>query len=258
MIDTAGMPTTDEVSTALDESGYVLIPEVLSDTEIDQVRAALEPHLASGPVGRNDFEGYATQRVYSLIAKSRAFDRLVLDPLVLDIAERLLGPAVLLTASLAISVGPGETEQNLHYDDGFYPMARPRPPISLSAMWTIDEFTADNGATVVCPGSHRWGDGPFHRPDDLVVATAPPGSLLLYLGTLVHAGGTNRTDRSRLGVSIQYVAGWARQQENFMMALGTDGARALPERLQELVGYNIHSLFMGMVDGRHPQKLLTR
>src|SRR5262245_60655357 len=130
MTETAAAPTADDLMTTLADTGYVLLPEVLDPSEIAEVRDALAPHLARGPGGRNDFEGYATQRVYGLVVKSRAFDRMVLDPLVLAIAERVLGPAFLLTASLAIRVGPGETEQNLHYDDGFYPIPRPRPPVS--------------------------------------------------------------------------------------------------------------------------------
>ena len=85
----------------------------------------------------------------------------------------------------------------------------------------------------------------------------PAGSVLIYAGTLVHAGGANRSERCRLGISIQYCVAWGRQQENFMMALGRDGARELPTRLQELIGYSIHPPFMGMVDGRHPRKLLN-
>jgi ectoine hydroxylase-related dioxygenase (phytanoyl-CoA dioxygenase family) len=91
---------------------------------------------------------------------------------------------------------------------------------------------------------------------DVVTTTMTAGSVLVYYGTLVHAGGANQSSGERLGVSIQYAAAWARQQENFMMAIGVDGARALPPRLQELIGYSIHPPFMGHVDGRHPGKLL--
>ena len=129
--------------------------------------------------------------------------------------------------------------------------------MSLSTLWAIDEFTEQNGATLVYPGSHRWGDERPTSMPDVAVATMPAGSVLLYYGTLVHAGGANRSAGERLGISIQYATAWARQQENFMMAIGIDGARALDPRLQELIGYSIHPPFMGMVDGRHPKKLLT-
>ena len=241
----------------LERDGYVVVPDVLNDGDIDAVRAALAPELAKGYRGRNPFEGHRTQRAYCLVAKSRAFDRLILDPSILDLCERVLGPNFLLTATLAIKLEPGETAQDFHTDDGFYRVPRPRPAISLSTLWAIDDFTEQNGATLVHPGSHRWGD---ERPTNLRAAmptTMRAGSVLVYLGTLVHAGGANRSAADRLGISIQYATAWARQQENFMMALGVDGARGVPERLQELIGYSIHPPFMGMIDGRHPKKLLT-
>jgi ectoine hydroxylase-related dioxygenase (phytanoyl-CoA dioxygenase family) len=248
----------EEVVEELEQVGYAVVPDVLDDTEIDAVRAALAPEFALGYRGRNPFEGHETQRVYCLVAKSRAFDRLILDSLVLDVTERVLGVNFLLTATLAIKLEPGESAQDVHTDDGFYRIPRPRPPVSLSTLWAIDEFTADNGATVLYPGSHRFGDAA--RSDDLpaaVPATMSPGSVLLYYGTLLHAGGANTSAGERLGISIQYATAWARQQENFMMAIGVDGARELPERLRELIGYSIHPPFMGMIDGRHPKKLLT-
>ncbi|MHB8466957.1 MAG: phytanoyl-CoA dioxygenase family protein [Acidimicrobiales bacterium] len=244
-----------EVSTSLERDGYTTIEDALTPAEVAEVRAALAPHLADGPRGRNDFEGFDTQRVYCLVAKSRAFDRLILDPRVLAVAEDVLGPNFLLTASLAINLRPGETAQSFHTDDAFYRIPRPRPPVSLSVMWAIDDFTADNGATMMYPGSHRWGDSPtLHGNVETAIMSA--GSALLYYGTLVHAGGGNTTDQNRLGVSIQYCAAWGRQQENFTLAIGVDGARSLDPRLQELIGYSIHPPFMGMIDGRHPHRLL--
>lgn len=242
----------------LERVGYAVIPDVLDGDEVAAVRAALAPEFALGYHGRNPFEGHQTQRVYCLVAKSRAFDRLILDPLVLDVSERVLGANFLLTATLAIKLEPGETEQDAHTDDAFYQVPRPRPPVSLSTLWAIDEFTPENGATVLYPGSHTSGD-PLRRDDmaPSVVATMGAGSVLVYYGTLLHAGGANTSAGERLGISIQYARAWARQQENFMMAIGVDGAKALPERLQELIGYSIHPPFMGMVDGRHPKKLLT-
>lgn len=248
----------DQLADDLEGDGYAVVPDVLDRDEIDAVRAGLAPHFGLGMHGRNPFEGYETQRVYCLVAKSRAFDRLMLDPLMLEVSERVLGPNFLLTATLAIKLEPGESAQDFHYDDIFYRFPRPRPPLSLSTLWAIDEFTIENGATLLYPGSHQWGEGVRREAlPGVVTATMSPGSVLVYYGTLVHAGGANTTTSNRLGISIQYAPAWARQQENFMMALGVDGARDLPPRLQELIGYSIHPPFMGMIDGRHPKKLLT-
>src|SRR4051812_23214501 len=244
------------VDSQLSDVGYAVVPDVLNADEIRTVRRVLAPHLARGPRGRNPFEGYETKRVYCLVAKSRGFDRLILDPTVLDLSERMLGPNFLLTATLAIDLHPGESAQDFHWDDIFYRIPRPRPPVSISTLWAIDDFSEVNGATLIYPGSHRWADHPPAEVPDVVAAEMTAGSVLVYAGTLVHAGGANRSDQCRLGVSIQYCTAWARQQENFMMALGTDGARELAPRLQALVGYSIHPPFMGMIDGRHPSKLL--
>src|SRR5438874_3360111 len=126
-----------ETVAELERQGYVVLPDVLTADEVLEVRDALAPHLARGPRGRNEFEGYDTQRVYCLVAKSRAFDRLVLDPLMLEVSERVLGPNFLLTATLAIKLEPGESAQDFHYDDIFYRLLRPRPTYSVSTLWAI-------------------------------------------------------------------------------------------------------------------------
>ena len=255
------MPVPGGVPNALldviEDQGYAVLENALSATDVGAVRDALAPHLGEGPFGRNDFEGFRTKRVYSLPAKSRAFDRLIEDERVLDVAGGLLGPNFLLTAALAINLGPDETAQDLHYDEAFYyGLPRPRRPLSLSTLWAIDDFTAENGGTLIAPGSTHWGDG---RPDpsvELVPLEMPAGSVAIYPGTLWHAGGANTTDRFRLGISIQYVVAWARQQESYLLAVPPEMAKELSPRLRQLLGYSIHPPFMGHVDGRHPEKML--
>jgi hypothetical protein len=251
-------PPSDAVRTALaeiEERGYAVLEGALAPDDVAAVREALAPHLAEGPFGRNDFEGFRTKRVYSLPTKSRAFDRLIEDPAVLSVAESLLGANFLLTAALAIDIRPAETAQALHFDEAFYGLPRPRPPLSLSALWAIDDFTAGNGGTLMVPGSHRCGGvGPGDAPT--VPLEMPAGSVALYPGTLWHAGGANVTDANRLGISIQYVLSWARQQESYLLSMPPAAAREVSPRLRELLGYSIGPAFMGHVDGRHPEKLV--
>jgi Phytanoyl-CoA dioxygenase (PhyH) len=251
-------PEHERVFDELDVRGFAIVEDVLAPDELGAVREALAPHLADGPYGRNEFEGFETQRVYSLPVKSRAFDRLIEDDVVLAAGENLLGPNFLLTAALAINLGPGETAQGLHFDEAFYSLPRPRPPLSLSALWAIDDFTADNGGTLIVPRSHRWGsEGP--TPDvEVVPLEMPAGSVAIYPGTLWHAGGANVTDHFRLGISIQYVVSWARQQESYLLAMPPDAAASVSPRLRALLGYSIGPAFMGHVDGRHPEKLVSR
>ena len=250
-------PDHQSLCDEIDARGYAVIEGALASDEIAAVREALAPHLADGPFGRNEFEGFETQRVYSLPVKSRAFDRLIEDDAVMAVAEQLLGPSFLLTAALAINLGPGETAQGLHFDEAFYGLPRPRAPLSLSTLWAIDDFTAQNGGTLIVPESHRWGnEGP--PPDvEVVHLEMPAGSVALYPGTLWHAGGANVTDHFRLGISIQYVLSWARQQESYLLAMPPDAVKAVSPRLRELLGYSIGPAFMGHVDGRHPEKLVS-
>lgn len=247
----------DDLLAGIAERGYAVVEGVLTPGEIAGVRAVLEPLLADGPFGRNDFEGLRTKRVYALPMKSRVFDRLIEDPLVLRTAGQLLGEGFLLTASLAIDIHPGESAQDLHFDEAFYSsLPRPRAPVSMSTLWALDDFTATNGATVMVPGSHAWGDERPGPDTEVVPLTMPAGAVAVYPGTLWHAGGANTSDTRRLGISLQYVVAWARQQESYLLELPPDKARELSPRMRELVGYSIGPAFMGHVDGRHPAKLI--
>ncbi len=252
---TAGI---DAVTTSVEADGYAIIEGVLTADEVAAKKADLHRILATTRTGRNDFEGFDTQRIYALFAKTRMFDDAATHPLVLGVLDRILG-SYQLSAPQAIQIGPGETAQNLHRDDGVYPVARPRPELVVNTMWALDDFTVPNGATHVVPGSHKWVGDRRPGPDDEVLqAVMPAGSLMFFVGSVFHGGGANTTDRPRLGVILEYVAGWLRQQENQYLAVPPEIVLALPQRLQELLGYNIHGNLLGNVDGRHPIKALGR
>jgi ectoine hydroxylase-related dioxygenase (phytanoyl-CoA dioxygenase family) len=243
---------------AIERDGYVVIERAVGTDVLDAIRTELAPYLEHGAEsyrGRNDFEGFETNRVYALLAKSPTEAALVTHPRVLAILDALLLPGYLLSANLAINLLPGETAQDIHFDDTFYKVPRPRPAIGVSAIWAIDDFTAANGATEVIPGSHRWGDGPPPADAELVPVEMPAGSVVVFAGTLLHRGGANTTDRPRLAITPQYCEPWARQQENMMIVAG-DAAADYPPVLQSLIGYSLFSTFMGHVGGRHPLKTL--
>ena len=247
--------TVEGVIAGLDRDGYVVVEGALTEDEVAQARDALAPLLAATPTGRNSFEGFRTRRTYSVLAKTRGLDRLVLDPLVLGVCDRLLRD-YLLSATVAIEIGPGEAAQAVHHDDAIYPLPRPHDEVMLSTMWALDDFVPDNGATVMYPGSQR-ATGAWRAEDHAPThAAMPRGSVAVYVGTLWHGGGANPTDRPRLGVTFEYLAGWLRQQENQTLAVPPGSARTLPERLRELLGYSVYPPFMGYVDGRHPKRLI--
>lgn len=245
--------TVDHVAVGLEADGYVVVEGMLSPEEVAATRADLRSVLDGTPTGRNDFEGFATKRVYALFAKTRAFDGPATDPLLLGVLDRVLGPSQ-LSAPVGIQIGPGEKAQVLHRDDSIYPLPRPHPEVVLNTMWPFDDFTAENGATRLVPGSHRSDDPPGEA--GAIVAEMPAGSAMFYLGSLWHGGGANRTDRPRLGVILEYAAAWLRPQENHVLAVPREVVATLPKQLQELLGYNIYPPFVGYVDGHHPRRVL--
>jgi ectoine hydroxylase-related dioxygenase (phytanoyl-CoA dioxygenase family) len=183
---------------------------------------------------------------------------LVDHPLVLGLLDRILEPNYLLSQLQVIDIQPGEAAQPLHYDDGFYTVPRPRKALGAATIFAVDPFTEDNGATVVVPGSHTWGDR-LPTPADEARAKSivmPPGSLLFFLGTTWHGGGQNRTDKSRMCVTAQYCAPWCRQQENYALSISRERVKQCSEHVQRMLGYSIHAPFMGFVNGMHPKRLL--
>jgi ectoine hydroxylase-related dioxygenase (phytanoyl-CoA dioxygenase family) len=241
---------------ALGRDGYVVVEGVLDAEAVAATRAELLRILDATPTGRNDFEGHATKRIYRVFGKTRAFDALAIDPVLLGVLQHVVGHAQ-LSAPTGIQIGPGEAAQVLHRDDSIYPLPEPHAEVVLNTMWSFDDFTVENGGTRFVEGSHRWEPGRRPRPDEPVVQVEmPAGSVAFYTGSIWHGGGANHTASPRLGVILEYVAAWLRPQENHVIGVEPEVVATLPEALQELLGYNIYPPFMGYVDGRHPRRFL--
>src|SRR5215472_7321852 len=255
----ATMPATSpsqDVARRLMGDGYVVVTGMMAPGGVQNAHADLDRLLRATRTGRNSFEGFGTQRIYALFAKTRVFDAAATHPLLLGVLDQVLGHYQ-LSAPVGICIGPGERAQVLHRDDGIYPVPEPHPPLVVNTMWPLDEFTEQNGATRFIAGSHLWEPGRQPAEGDRIEqAIMSPGSVLFYLGSLWHGGGANQTGQPRLGVILEYGAAWLRQQENHCLAVPRAVVRELPERLQELIGYNIYPPFVGYVDGRHPRKAL--
>jgi len=248
-------PNVDRVLGELDESGFAVVEGFLGPDAVAVAKTDLDRILETTPYGRNDFEGHETRRVYALFAKTRAFDDAAVHPLVLGVLDKVLREYH-LSAPVGICIGPGSPAQALHPDDGTYPIARPHAELVVNIMLPLVAFTADNGATRIVRGSHRWVDR-FPAGDEATVAVPmAAGSALFFLGSLWHGGGANTTRHDRLGVILHYSVAWLRQVENHVLAVAPAIVGGLQPRLQELLGYNIASPFTGYVDGRHPRRLL--
>ena len=248
------LPETRADHEALMRDGYVVIERLLDTKTCDAIRS--ESQRLLGATGRNPFEGLKTQRVYNILAKTRIFDDLIDHPRLLALIDHIFEPNYLLSQAQIININPGEAPQPLHTDDGFYKIPRPRPALGVAAIWAIDAFTADNGATMILPQSHAWGDGAMPVRSDAIPCEMPEGSVVIFLGTLWHGGGANQTTKDRLAFTNQYCAPWLRTQENFFLEVPRDIVRNLRPTIQSLLGYSVYPPFMGMVDSMHPKRVL--
>ena len=239
--------------------GYTIIEKLLDPHTIEQVKTELAPYFQGEKMGRNNFEGVCTERVYALLSKAPSIAHIIEHPFILSMLDSVLPKNYLLSAALAINVHPGETPQPFHIDDsaGGLPIAKPRRAFGYSTIWAFDDFTADNGATEVVPGSHHWPAERQPREQEIVKVIMPAGSVVVFDGTLLHRGGANNADTIRLGITPQYCAPGLRQIENMVLAVPPQQAANYSERIQNMLGYNIiEPGFMGYVDGMHPKKLI--
>lgn len=250
---------TDALVERIERDGYAVVERLLPRDDVLEIKDALAPWLKGEKMGRNDFEGFRSERVYALLAKAPCIAKIVEHPVTLAVIDRLLPPNYLLSACLAINVHPGETPQRFHTDDSSGRLwKRPHAWCGISTIWAFDDFTADNGATEVVPGSHRWGEEDLPATEARAVKVEmPAGSAVIFAGNLFHRGGANRSNGTRLAITPQYCAPWLRQLENMVLAVPPELARQYSDRVQSLLGYNvIDPGFMGYVDGVHPKRLI--
>jgi ectoine hydroxylase-related dioxygenase (phytanoyl-CoA dioxygenase family) len=254
----------------LNEDGFTIIEDYMSEHQIARFREGLKPYLGTYR-GRNPFEGLATERVYTLVGRGKVYEEIASDHRLLAILDGLLAPNYLLSADHAICIYPGETAQAVHFDDSFYPFPRPRRAISISVIGAIDAFTPENGGTVLYRSSHKWSSETIQQLREALARgemgadaerrtqlAMPPGAICVFQGTLLHGGGANRTDAPRLAFTNQYCEPWARPQENFLLGVPKEKVRDMTREMQILLGYELRRPgdIMGQVGGYHPMKTL--
>ncbi len=240
--------------------GYTVIDNLLDATAVAAIKAGLQPYLQGRHMGRNNFEGERSERVYALLGKVPVIAQIIEHPTVLSLLDQLLPKNYLLSAALAINVHPGETPQPFHIDDaaGGLPWPKPRPRFGVSTLWAFDDFTATNGATEMVPGSHLWSANRQPKDSEVVKLAMRAGSVVIFDGRLIHRGGANTSSTTRLAITPQYCVPGLRQIENMTLAVPPSVAAQYSDKIQNLLGYNIiEPGFMGYVDGMHPKKLIN-
>jgi ectoine hydroxylase-related dioxygenase (phytanoyl-CoA dioxygenase family) len=244
---------------AIAERGYTIVPDAIEPALVDALvedLGRLELALGARPAA-NSFEGEHTVRIYNLLARSPLYQVVPVHPSVLPIVEGVLDPGCLVSSLSSIAIDPGETAQPIHADDQMIPLPKPHPPVVCNSMWALTDFTEVNGATRLVPGTHLAGRSPdYGHPYESVPAEMGRGSVLIWHGSLWHGGGANNTDDRRIGLAMNYCAGFIRQQENQQLGIPSELAATFEPRLLELVGYGMYNGLIGHIDKRRPSELL--
>ncbi len=255
-LEPAQQATCDQVVAAVRRDGFAIVPDFLDADQLEALRAGLKPIFAltgnREVKGKRGWPGTQTVHIPNLYAKTRVLDDISIDPLLLAIVEGVLGRAFQMSVAVAMCPGPGADKQGLHQDDSHYPVPRPHAPLVANTLIALDDFTVENGATMLVPGSHRW----LRMLDPgapTVHAVMPAGALLVWDGAVWHGGGANKTaDQIRRSINLNFNCSWLRQQENQYIGIPRDVVLAMPERLQRLLGYNRVNHLCGGVNYTDP------
>lgn len=239
----------EAIVASLRTDGAVIIENAMSPELHRRVTAELEPWINVTPSGRDDFTGRQTSRTGALVARSEASRELVMEPTIIDLANRFLEPftnKIQLHLTQVITIQPGQGTQPLHRDRlawGGYIPNEIEP--QFNTLWALTDFTEENGATRLVPGSVSWEDDRRAGDDEKCQAVMPAGSVLVYSGSVIHGGGENKSTATRSGVNITYCLAWLRTEENQFLSCPPDYAMQLDPELQELMGYSMGNYALG-------------
>jgi ectoine hydroxylase-related dioxygenase (phytanoyl-CoA dioxygenase family) len=213
-----------QIVSSIRETGYAILHDLFDHSYVGLLHNCVDPLF--NYKGRNDFEGYETQRVYSLVSQTRAADRFLEHPYLLELVETLLGDRPLLMRSQGIRVLPSASAQELHRDDVCIPISHPGQTLSVSMMLAISDFDDENGGTRLKPFSHLQDDGAAGDDIGELIVEMRAGSVLVLVSQLLHGAGANRTAYPRTGIFANYCVPWLRTLDNHYIPfakLGLDG-----------------------------------
>jgi ectoine hydroxylase-related dioxygenase (phytanoyl-CoA dioxygenase family) len=256
----------DEVVEIIQRDGGVIISDFVTSELLEKFAAEMKPYLASTPTGLEDyFVGTKTRRIGRIIARSDAGVEIAMNPTFVGAAKKILQtpthvwfgvdrvelePDIQLSITQLIQIGPGQGAQPLHRDDATALWRHPNygREARVQVMIAVTDFTEENGATRVIPGSHLWDDERMPTVEETTAAEMKSGSALLWLGSTYHGGGTNSTDSPRTGFTAAYDLALLRQEENQYLSIPVSRVRELPEEMQRLLGWTRSQTYQGWVE----------
>ena len=233
---------------ALREDGAIIVDKLVSPDAVAALRAETDPYMDASDNGKDDFVGRETTRTGGLVSRSAGVRDLILNPVILSLCDGFLlenCERYQLHLTQIIRLRPGQGSQMIHRDKWAWGMHLSHLEPQLNTIWALSDFTAENGATVVAPGSGSWPNDRAPQPEELTQAEMSTGSVLVYTGSVFHGGGTNDSDGDRVGLNLTYALGWLRQEENQYLSTPPELARQLEPRLQELIGYAMGQYALG-------------
>ncbi|WP_162854611.1 phytanoyl-CoA dioxygenase family protein [Sphingobium estronivorans] len=233
-------------------NGYSIMPDAIDSALCDELVA--EFGRMKGKWRRahvQDFHGHRTARYFDLLNAAPIFQQIPIAPKVLPVVRATIGEDCLLSSYGSVSIGPGEPAQIIHADDYTHLLPRDHPTYFVNVILALSDFTEENGATRVIPGSHLFDQYPDFEKSasyETIAAEMSTGSALFTLGSIYHGGGANRTaDEVRHGMTVAYVANWARPQENFTVAVAQERAATFDPELQALMGWRPSKIPVGRI-----------
>jgi ectoine hydroxylase-related dioxygenase (phytanoyl-CoA dioxygenase family) len=251
MAELTRMPAKSDVEDivgVIQREGALILEDVLSDDQLAKVTAEIMPYVEATKPGADDFTGRQTRRTGALVARSASCRDLVMNETICESARKFLAPwceRIQLHLSQVISIGPGQSAQQIHRDRWAWGTHIKSVEPQFNTIWALNDFTVENGATQVVPGSVTWPDNRKPKPEEVRQATMSKGSVLVYSGSVFHGGGENRSDEVRMGLNLTYTLGWLRQEENQYLSCPPEIAKTLDPKLQELIGYTMGGYALG-------------
>lgn len=239
----------EKLAQVLRDDGAAIVENVLDAAALTRLKSEIMPYVEATELGRDDFTGRKTTRTGALVARSQACRDLVMDDLILGGANAFLKPfceRIQLHLTQVIRIQPGQVKQPLHRDRlawGGFLQDSIEP--QFNTIWAVTDFTQENGATRVVPGSNKWEAGRKANPDEVQYAEMKAGSVLIYSGSVIHSGGANNADHDRMGLNITYALGWLRQEENQYLSCPPQVAKDFDPALRDLLGYCMGSYALG-------------